>query len=115
MTLHINLPICPYEFDRDIGPGSFDLEAPQYSIIRSRGPVNQWFGGSTPPEQNVMKQFIIRTLVMVIVQPFAMYLFLRVLGCGFFVSGGLAALAAMLVGFGIYGIQSRGAPRDKSL
>ena len=46
MTFHINLPICAHEFDRDIGPGLFDLEAPQYGIIRSSRPVNQWFGMS---------------------------------------------------------------------
>jgi hypothetical protein len=35
LTFHINLSTCPHEFDRDIGPGPFDLEAPQYGIIRS--------------------------------------------------------------------------------
>ena len=52
---------------------------------------------------------------MVVVQPCAMYFFLRLLGFGFFVSGGLSALAAMLVGFGIYTIQSRAAALAKSL
>ena len=58
-----------------------------------------------------MKHFTIRTLAMIVVQPFAMYLFLRVLEFGFFVSAGLAALVALLVGFAIYLIQG-GAKND---
>jgi hypothetical protein len=71
-------------------------------------------GPATRLERELMRQFIVRTSAMVIVQPFAMYLFLRVFECGFFVSAGLAAVATMLVGFGIYRIQSRRAARDGS-
>jgi len=53
-------------------------------------------------------------LAMVIVQPFAMYCFLRVLHCGFFASAGLAALVAMLAGFGVNFVQTRMADRNKS-
>jgi len=59
-----------------------------------------------------MKTFPI--LAMAIVQPFAMYLFLRILHCGFFVSAGLAALVAMLAGFCVYFVQTRVAARKKS-
>ena len=58
-----------------------------------------------------MKMFPI--LAVAVVQPFAMYFFLRVLQCGFFVSGGLAALVAMLAGFGVHFVQARMA-RSKS-
>lgn len=60
-----------------------------------------------------MKQFTLRTVAMVIVQPFAMYLFLRVLKLGFFVSGGLAAVAALLVGFAVWLIQANGGRTKK--
>jgi len=46
-----------------------------------------------------MKHYNIPVVAAVVVQPFALYLFLRVLECGFFLSGGLAALSAALVGF----------------
>ena len=62
-----------------------------------------------------MKDSSIRAITMILVQPFAMYLFLRVLECGFFVSAGLAAVAAGLVGFGVYLIQTRIAGRRNSL
>ena len=61
-----------------------------------------------------MKVFSIRTFAMIVAQPFAMYLFLRVLECGFFVSAVLAALVSMLVGFGVYLIQTRNARRNRS-
>lgn len=58
-----------------------------------------------------MKHLMVITLAMAIFQSFAMYVFLRVLEIGFFVSAGLAALVAMLVSLGIYGVQSRAAAR----
>jgi len=58
-----------------------------------------------------MKMFPI--LAVAIVQPFAMYFFLRVVECGFFLSGGLAALAAMIAGFGVHSVQTRMAARNK--
>ena len=61
--------------------------------------------------ESKMKMFSI--VAAAIVQPFAMYFFLRVLQCGFFVSGGLAALVAMLAGFGVHFVQAHMA-RNKS-
>ena len=43
---------------------------------------------------------------MILIQPLAMYLFLRVLEYGFFASAGLAALVTLFVGFAIYRIQA---------
>lgn len=54
-----------------------------------------------------MKDFTIRTLAMLLTQPIAMYLLLRVLEFDFFAAAGLATLVAMLVGFSIYWLQSR--------
>ena len=51
-----------------------------------------------------MKHF---PLVAIILQPFAMYLFLRVLELGFFVSVFLAAMVALFVGFRFRFIRSR--------
>jgi hypothetical protein len=55
----------------------------------------------------LMKHFTFGTIAMIVVQPLAMYLFLRVLEMRFFVSAGLAALVALSVGLGFHFIQSR--------
>ena len=62
-----------------------------------------------------MKNSTIRILAMIITQPLAMYLFLRVLQWGVLVSAGLAALVALLMGFGVHLIQVRMARGNKSL
>ena len=54
-----------------------------------------------------MKNFTMRNIAMIVVQPFAMYLFLRILECGFFMSAMLAALVALLTGFVVSLMQSR--------
>jgi hypothetical protein len=48
-----------------------------------------------------MKHFTISTIVVLLVQPLAMYLFLRVLAFGFFLSAGLAALLAAVAAIAI--------------
>jgi hypothetical protein len=67
---------------------------------------------ATRLERELMRQFIICTLAMVIVQPFAIYVFRRVFGCGWLLSAGLAASTTMLAGSGIHRIQLRRAGRD---
>lgn len=70
---------------------------------------------ATSLKPELTRQCIIRVLAMLLAQPLAMYLCLRVFGCGFCVSAGLAAAATVLVGFAIYRIQSHRLARGASL
>jgi hypothetical protein len=49
----------------------------------------------------------IATIIGLFVQPFAMYSFLRIIGCRFFVSAGLALLIALAVYHAAYFILAR--------
>ncbi len=54
-----------------------------------------------------MNLFNLRTVTQITVQPLAMIFFMRAMNWDIFVSAGLAALAALLAGFGVYFIQKR--------
>lgn len=49
----------------------------------------------------IYEEFQLPLLAAVLIQPLAMYLFLRILEYGFFPSAGLSALSATLIGFAV--------------
>jgi len=58
-----------------------------------------------------MKHLILRTITMILVQQLAMIFFMRVVGWDIFVSAGLSAMTALIVGFSLYFIHRRTSAR----